>query len=106
MKIKVKNILDKDKSIELCTGEKYLLKLNEEKIIGDYDDKYRPLIFSLLQKGLEVSKINNEDVKDFMLINMTSSMTLDESSKDININTHTEQTPPKKRGRPSKKKVD
>ena len=67
MKIWVKNKLWKDKTITLANGEKYLLKNGEQKIIGDYLDSDN-LIYKLLTSGLNVSKIEDENIKPEMII--------------------------------------
>ncbi|MDY5929913.1 MAG: hypothetical protein SPJ27_07755 [Candidatus Onthovivens sp.] len=67
MKILVKNKLGKDKTITLANGEKYLLKNGEQKIIGDYLDSDN-LIYKLLTSGLNVSKIEDENIKPEMII--------------------------------------
>ena len=67
MKILVKNKLGKDKTITLVNGEKYLLKNGEQKIIGDYLDSDN-LIYKLLTSGLNVSKIEDKNIKPEMII--------------------------------------
>ena len=67
MKILVKNKLGKDKTITLANGKKYLLKNGEQKIIGDYLDSDN-LIYKLLTLGLNVSKIEDENIKPEMII--------------------------------------
>lgn len=103
MKIKVKNIHKKDKTIKLLNGESYTIKVNNEKIVGDYSDDARKYIFDLLKKGFEVSKISEEYVKDNMIISNHTEMTSEPSNIKANINTNeTENKPKRKRGRPKK----
>ena len=60
MQILVKNKLGKDKYISLSTGEKYLLKNGEQKIIGQYIEKDSDnLIYKLLVNGFNVYKVEN-----------------------------------------------
>lgn len=106
--IKVKNILGKNKDIILLDGTKYTLKNNDEKIIGEYSDDARPIIFKLLKAGFEVSKILEEYIQDHMKIETTleSSQTSPEIKKEINNETNIvdDEKPKKRRGRPPKNK--
>ena len=106
--IKVKNILGKNKEITLLNGDKYLLKNKDEKIIGKYSEDAKPVIFKLLKTGFEVSKILEENIKDYMKIETipeitkTSSKIKKETTNETNnIN---EEKPKKRRGRPPKNK--
>ena len=105
MKIKVKNVFNIDKKIKLLNGDQYTIKSNAEKIVGDYSDESRLYIFDLLKKGFEVSKIENENVLDHMLISEGSRMTSDVNLDESNINNNEViEKPKKKRGRPKKQK--
>lgn len=68
MKLKVKNTLNKDIRIKLLNGTDYLLKVKDEKIVGNYSEDAKPMIFKYLKKELEVSKISEENIKEHMLI--------------------------------------
>lgn len=105
--IKVKNVLGKNKDITLLDGTQYNLKDKSEKIIGEYSDDVRPIIFKLLKSGFEVSKILEENIQEHMKIetnpesSQTSSKTTQKASNKI-IND--EEKPKKRRGRPPKNK--
>lgn len=104
--IKVKNILGKNKIITLLNGDKYTLKNKDEKIIGEYSDDVRPIIFELLKTGFEVSKILEENIRDYMKIEtiLESTKTSSNDKKEIvnETNNVNEEKPKKKRGRPPK----
>ena len=105
--IKVKNILGKNKDITLLNGVKYNLKNKDEKIIGEYSDDVKPIIFKLLKTGFEVSKVLEEHIQEHMKIetNPESSQTSSKIKKEItNKDTTLEEKPKKKRGRPPKNK--
>ena len=98
--IKVKNILGKDKDITLINGTKYTLKNKDEKIIGEYSDDIRPIIFKLLKAGFEVSKVLEEHIQDYMKIETIpeSSQTSSNPKKEINNETNNiDEEKPKKR---------
>ena len=94
--IKVKNILGKNKVITLLNGDKYTLKNKDE----------RPIIFELLKTGFEVSKILEENIRDYMKIEtiLESTKTSSNDKKEIvnETNNVNEEKPKKKRGRPPK----
>ena len=106
--IKVKNILDKDKNITLLDGSEYLLKNKDEKIIGEYSDEAKPIIFKLLKTGFEVSKILEEHIKEHMMVDtiVTNTQTVSKNKKEKSngINNVNEEKPKKRRGRPPKNK--
>lgn len=106
--IKVKNILGKHKDITLLDGTKYNLKDKDEKIIGEYSDDVKPIIFKLLKTGFEVSKILEEHIRDYMRIETiledTQTVSNDKTENINNVNTLNEEKPKKKRGRPPKNK--
>lgn len=107
MKLKVKNILKSNKTIKLYDGTSYVLKVNDEKVIGNYSDYKREEIFKLLKTGFEVSKIEDEYVKDYMLIENDAKMSSKDDSLDIKeINNIDENKPKKRRGRPPKNKSE
>lgn len=106
--IKVKNILGKNKEITLLDGSKYLLKDKDEKIIGDYSNESKPIIFKLLKSGFEVSKILKENIQEYMIIKSIKNVTqtvsdeiINDTNKDIKSD---EEKPKKRRGRPPKNK--
>jgi len=84
MFVKVKNTLKKKISIRQFNNESIILQVGEEKILGEYDDKYRPNIYKLLLQGLYVSKIDSID------------------NVNTNIDIKDEKVKQKKRGRPKK----
>lgn len=107
MKLKVKNILKSDKKIKLYDGTIYVLKVNDEKVIGNYSDYKHDEIFKLLKTGFEVSKIDDEYVKDYMIIDSDVKMSSKgNSSNDNEINNTNENKPKKRRGRPPKNKSE
>lgn len=106
--IKVKNILGKNKEITLLNGNKYVLKNKDEKIIGEYSDDSKPIIFQLLKKGFEVSKILEENIYDYMKIETITEDTQTSSNVQKNLTNKTnndiDDKPKKRRGRPPKNK--
>ena len=105
--IKVKNILGKNKNITLLNGDTYNLKDKDEKIIGEYSDDVKPIIFKLLKTGFEVSKILEENIQDYMKIDTSlesSQMSSNDEQETLNNNNSNEEKPKKRRGRPPKNK--
>lgn len=107
--IKVKNILGKDKKIQLVDESTYTLKNKEEKVIGEYSLDTHPLIFKLLKTGFEVSKIAEENIQDYMKIDtiVESTQTSSKRKKESTDKTNNvlEEKPKKRRGRPPKNKT-
>lgn len=106
--IKVKNILGKNKEIALLDGTTYLLKDKDEKVIGLYSDKMKPIIFKLLKNGFEVSKILEDNIKDYMRIETISgdTQTVSKMKKEKSNETNKVdgEKPKRRRGRPPKNK--
>ena len=59
MKLKVKNATNKNKKLINLNNESITLQSNSEIILGDYSDNQYDYIFKLLQKGFEVSKVED-----------------------------------------------
>lgn len=106
--IKVKNNLGKDKKIKLINGDNYTLKDKDEKIIGTYSKDNLSIIFTLLKQGFEVSKILEENIKDYMKIETitTDATTVSNIKNEVvnEINNDNIEKPKKRRGRPPKNK--
>ena len=99
MKIKVKNISNKEKKLKLLNDEIVIIKSNQELIIGDYSEESRSYIFNLLKKGFEVSKVEDDYIIKSEGSGMSSEESLEETNKD---NNQLEEKSKKKRGRPRK----
>lgn len=103
MYIKVKNTFNSNKEITLTDGTAYKLAVGSEKIVGEYSEYLNHYIFKLLKAGFEVSKIEKEHIKDYMLISEGSEKPSKDIDKKSNINNnHNNIQPKRKRGRPRK----
>ena len=60
MKLKVKNISNKTKTLKLLDDTSTKLQPNEELIVGNYSNDCYEYIFNTLKKGFEVSKVEDD----------------------------------------------
>lgn len=105
MKIKVKNVTNKEKKLKTLNGESMVILPGKEKIVGDYSSESRLYIFNLLKDGFEVSKIEDNHMIETDISSEGSRKSSETNLKNSNNdNCQIEEKPKKKRGRPRKVK--